>query len=393
MKKTFFLTVVLLVALVSAATAQVTVSNSELDQVRYESLSGTLQPTNERGILPTNMSQLLTISGNGNGILYPDVIFRRDSLPVNSMVAGTKVIMTVWMEQTAGPQNTPVRFVWGLRRSVGLDTNLNSSTPPTYVTAMPSWQNLEFLIGTNGSPTWDEARCGVSFTNSSQTCGYKCYIGNAYILLPNQTTIQLMNGNGTLVVPNPPTGLNPNGVTNVPIPVCFDINELTGITYRLQVSLTSDFNPNNIVYDQVVTVWPHCVPTLQPLTTYYWRVSGKFNNQPSYGGWNSAWFTTGNVTGINPNGTGIPKEFNLYQNYPNPFNPVTNIRFDVPTSGNVKLAVYDITGKEVETLFNDKLDPGSYTADFDASALASGVYFYKLETVGFVNVKKMMLVK
>ena len=89
----------------------------------------------------------------------------------------------------------------------------------------------------------------------------------------------------------------------------------------------------------------------------------------------------------------IPETFSLSQNYPNPFNPVTNIKFSIPKTGNVKLAVYDITGKEVMILLNGNLSAGTYNTDLDASKLASGVYFYRLETEEYQNVKKMILVK
>ncbi len=101
----------------------------------------------------------------------------------------------------------------------------------------------------------------------------------------------------------------------------------------------------------------------------------------------------GLITGINQNGTEIPNNYSLSQNYPNPFNPVTNIKFNLPKSGYVKLVVFDIMGREVATMVNENLNAGSYTADFDASRLSSGIYFYKLITADFTDTKKMMLVK
>ncbi|MBN8585299.1 MAG: T9SS type A sorting domain-containing protein [Ignavibacteria bacterium] len=101
----------------------------------------------------------------------------------------------------------------------------------------------------------------------------------------------------------------------------------------------------------------------------------------------------GLITGINQNGTTIPDNFSLSQNYPNPFNPVTNIKFNLPKSGYVKLVVFDVMGREVATMLNENLNAGSYTADFDASNLSSGIYFYKLVTADFTDTKKMMLVK
>ncbi len=98
-------------------------------------------------------------------------------------------------------------------------------------------------------------------------------------------------------------------------------------------------------------------------------------------------------TGIQQTGNNIPEKYNLSQNYPNPFNPVTNISFSIPNAGNVKLVVFDITGRELAVLTNGLLSAGTYKVDFDASLLASGVYFYRLETEGFTDVKKMMLIK
>lgn len=89
----------------------------------------------------------------------------------------------------------------------------------------------------------------------------------------------------------------------------------------------------------------------------------------------------------------IPEGFSLSQNYPNPFNPVTNIRLNIAKSGLVLMKVYDITGKEVAVLVNEDLSAGVYNVDFDASMLSSGTYFYSMETAGFRDVKKMVVVK
>ncbi|NOS84824.1 MAG: T9SS type A sorting domain-containing protein [Ignavibacteria bacterium] len=97
--------------------------------------------------------------------------------------------------------------------------------------------------------------------------------------------------------------------------------------------------------------------------------------------------------GITPISTEVPEGFSLGQNFPNPFNPVTNIKIQMPNSGFVKLAVFDITGKEVAVLVNENLSAGAYNVDFNASHLASGTYFYRLETNGFIDVKKMIIVK
>jgi hypothetical protein len=102
---------------------------------------------------------------------------------------------------------------------------------------------------------------------------------------------------------------------------------------------------------------------------------------------------TGTPVGIVINNNEIPTNYSLEQNYPNPFNPTTNIKFSLPNTGLVKLIVFDILGREVATLVNEVKSAGNYTADFDASTLSSGVYFYRLESGSFTESKKMLLVK
>ena len=104
------------------------------------------------------------------------------------------------------------------------------------------------------------------------------------------------------------------------------------------------------------------------------------------------------TNGIKQISNEIPEKFSISQNYPNPFNPVTKIRFAI-TSGvksetsNVKLVIFDAAGREAETLINEKLQPGTYEADWDAANYPSGVYFYTIQTGGFKQTKKMMLIK
>jgi hypothetical protein len=88
-----------------------------------------------------------------------------------------------------------------------------------------------------------------------------------------------------------------------------------------------------------------------------------------------------------------PLSYKLEQNYPNPFNPVTKINYAVAKNGFVSLKVYDVLGREVAALVNKNMPAGKYSVDFNASKLTSGVYFYSLETNGFKDVKKMMLIK
>lgn len=89
----------------------------------------------------------------------------------------------------------------------------------------------------------------------------------------------------------------------------------------------------------------------------------------------------------------IPVEFKIYQNFPNPFNPLTSIKFEVPREEFVKLFVYDMLGRAIETIVNEKLSTGIYKVEFDGTDLASGIYFYSLNAGEFRQSRKMVLIK
>lgn len=97
--------------------------------------------------------------------------------------------------------------------------------------------------------------------------------------------------------------------------------------------------------------------------------------------------------GINTISNEVPSGFSLKQNYPNPFNPVTNIKFDMQKGDFVSVKIFNALGKEIETLVNEYKPAGMYEITFDAGRFESGIYFYKMETNGFSETKKMILVK
>jgi hypothetical protein len=97
--------------------------------------------------------------------------------------------------------------------------------------------------------------------------------------------------------------------------------------------------------------------------------------------------------GITTSSNNIPEKYSLSQNYPNPFNPATTIKFNVAKSGDIKIVVYDITGREVQKLVNESLRPGTYETTFDGSMINSGVYFYRITAGNFSETRKMLLIK
>ena len=88
-----------------------------------------------------------------------------------------------------------------------------------------------------------------------------------------------------------------------------------------------------------------------------------------------------------------PQQFSLGQNYPNPFNPSTTIKYELPKATRVNLSVFDILGREVSVLVNERMDAGVYEVKFDGSNLASGVYFYRLQAGDFVQSKRLLILK
>jgi hypothetical protein len=106
------------------------------------------------------------------------------------------------------------------------------------------------------------------------------------------------------------------------------------------------------------------------------------------------------ISGITPISTEIPNQFSLSQNYPNPFNPRTNVQFSIINVQYVTLKIFDGLGREVATLVNEQLHPGTYEVDWDGTNFPSGVYYYRIETIpelvsgsGFRETKKMVLMK
>ncbi|MBS1515073.1 MAG: T9SS type A sorting domain-containing protein [Bacteroidetes bacterium] len=102
---------------------------------------------------------------------------------------------------------------------------------------------------------------------------------------------------------------------------------------------------------------------------------------------------SGGLVSVTQSSQAVPESFALYQNYPNPFNPSTKINFDIKNSTFASLKIFDMAGKEVQTLITQNLLPGSYEITFNAGGINSGVYFYTLKTNEFTETKKMILVK
>jgi hypothetical protein len=253
-------------------------------------------------------------------------------------------------------------------------------------------------------------------------CGAPCYKGDYHMIAPNQMAslsawFDGRNGGsaGSYVGYFPDFALtvlpSSHAMTNVN-DSDFSFCSVPGVKlYTDKVKFTAVVTPTPGTGTLAISFLNKSTSALQDsLTTYpdSLRVRIKATGGVTPGSYNVAVYGKGSngtpvhlrnisvnvgTVGLINNNTQVPDKFYLYQNYPNPFNPVTNIKFDIAKAGMVKLTVFDITGKSVATLVNEQLGAGSYSYDFDAADLSSGVYFYRIETPELVSIKKMILVK
>lgn len=118
-------------------------------------------------------------------------------------------------------------------------------------------------------------------------------------------------------------------------------------------------------------------------------LAGFSNMGPS----NNVWRTSYNYVDVKKIASEVPSKYELGQNFPNPFNPSTTIRYQIPKQEVITLKIYDITGKEIETLVNELQSPGTYEVNWNASKYSSGTYFYRIEAGDYSETKSMLLVK
>ena len=171
------------------------------------------------------------------------------------------------------------------------------------------------------------------------------------------------------------------------------------------VNVSWAFDPNS----DIQQIWPMNEDLSYTNTTLKAAAMGGFPLGDLYHWWPSkyaAWLAqaatertnilntqTNGITGVEQYQTTIPLNYELGQNYPNPFNPTTNINFKLPVRSDVRLVLMNMLGQELKVITSGNYEAGTHSVTLDASSLASGVYFYKLQTEKFTNVKKMILIK
>jgi choice-of-anchor B domain-containing protein len=212
---------------------------------------------------------------------------------------------------------------------------------------------------------------------------------------------------------------NPNGKLKI-----WDIRDLSNVTFVTQwlpTGITTSIVHNVEIYGQYALVAHYTAgirlidisnPAI-PVEVAWYDTRPSTNGNTFSGCWGVYMFPSGKIiasdmqTGLyvvkptilitnagNINNS-IPDNFSLSQNFPNPFNPETNIKFSLPKNSQVSLTIFNVAGQQIAELVNDRRDAGEYEIRFDAAryGLTSGVYFYKLQTEGFSETKRMVLIK
>src|SRR5690606_9252236 len=167
-------------------------------------------------------------------------------------------------------------------------------------------------------------------------------------------------------------------------------NNKSDFTEGFKIQRKDNIDTSWVFYDSVAAGTTEYIDSgLVTGRTYSYRVCS-FNT-----GGNSAFSNEVStlITGSETISSIIPDKYELYQNYPNPFNPVTKIQYDIPKQGIVTIKIFDVLGRETATLVNELQNPGRYSINWNAASLGSGVYFYKIETEGFSQVRRMVLIK
>ena len=237
-----------------------------------------------------------------------------------------------------------------------------------------TFQRRAFFIPDNGTVS-DSILIPASFGGNLAKLSVFIALNHTRI---GDVSLQLRSPNGTIVTLKPSSAASSNDM------ICIFDN-------AADTSLSADYN--QAPYSRLIKPSGALTAFNGANVTGYWKLTVTDNAVNNRGRMTAWGLLPTVVTSNGTNNQGTPRTYSLSQNYPNPFNPETAITFALPREEFVKLTVYDMLGKEIKTLVNQKLQPGSHSFNFDAGELASGMYFYNLTAGEFSETKKMILVK
>ncbi len=277
----------------------------------------------------------------------------------------------------------PVANRWSLWKTTNAGTTWDSTGLFVPAGGLAGWNNAmsgigtKIWFGTNGTPLWYSANAGMTWTSQTTPAI------NQYAIWFNDDNVGLSGGANIYVTTN--GGTNWGNLTTI------GTGNVSGITgaatswWFTRQTTAVNYSSNNgtswsAQYTAPAGSFYHITKSRAGATLWGVRSNGGISRY-------------GQTVGITPVSNEVPAQYDLSQNYPNPFNPTTKINFAVPKSGLVTIKVYDVVGKEVATLVNEVKNAGSYSVDFTANNVSSGVYFYKISAGDFSAVKRMMLIK
>jgi len=309
-----------------------------------------------------------------------------------------------WIQVNSGIENRTVEALIsfggylfaGTSSGGGVFISTNNGNNWTPVNSGISYMSI-YALESNGSFIFAAAANGVyrssNFgTNWTQVVnGFSYYLGVNFFYKEN-FNIYAGKNDGLYSTSNNGDNWVNLGLTNQCVSAFIKYNNiffagLTSGTGTSGVVLSTNNGANWITKNQGFTVTYPFPPDVKSIL-----ISGNFIYAGTEGQsiWRRSLIDITDIKNIN---SSLPEKYSLLQNYPNPFNPSTNIRYQITNNKFVKITVYDLLGKEIETLVNEKQSPGTYEVTFDGSNYPSGVYFYKLSSGDFSETKKMVLIK
>lgn len=211
-----------------------------------------------------------------------------------------------------------------------------------------------------------------------------------------------IGSNGHIVIPSPPLSRGDTlylrvkdsfGRWSPARAIQYNFSDLVSAQYYIKYANGSTTSPFGMSLADSLPNYPVFVATSPIIPAFSIGDTVYVRVQAGDSFWSNWTASPGVITSVQGTGNPLPKSFKLYQAYPNPFNPTTTIMYDLPKKSHVFIAIYDVLGRDVRTLVNEDKPAGSYRLTFDAAALPSGVYLYRLAAGRFTFVEKIVLIK
>lgn len=325
-------------------------------------------------------------NGLPSGVIAPRMYYKINTQAYNYTTAYYSNNDTFKFTLPGIPKGSGMKYYFAAQDSTGSfvctypvggnGINPPGSTPPANTFVYSVYNNLIFCSETLPKPIND-----LQYTLDTIQVSSEGFINKIMINLSlNHTNdgdllIQLIGQNGVIL-----SQRNGNGGQNY-INTTFDDSASLSITqgtppftgtFRPQTSLTGYFD-KPAAGKYILRIFDAAAGNTGSLTSWCIQIETKMN------------------VGIQH--AEVPLKYELSQNYPNPFNSTSNVRFSITKMSSVRITVYDMLGRQIQTLVNEVLQPGTHKASIDASMLASGVYFYKMEAGDFTDTKRMILLK